>query len=343
MKIATRQIPAFLRHPDPEVCAVLVYGPDGGLVKERAAVLARTVVDDPDDPFRVGDLESDRLVDDPARLFDEAAAIALTGGRRLVRVRGATDRLGGLFASFLKDFRGDSFVVVSAGDLSARSTLRKAFESAKNGAALPCYADNAESLEALVRSVLKDAGLTIEADAMAYLQGVLGSDRQLSRRELEKLVLYMGGGEQPVRLSDVEACIGDSAAGNTTDLAFAAAGGRFRELDSMLDRCFQGGDNPVAVLRATANHLQRLHLVAGQRESGIDTAIKRLRPPVFFKYLGAFKAQASRWGENRLAAAMEIVMEAERDCKTTGMPAEAICRQALFRIARGARPPAGRG
>ena len=31
--------------------------------------------------------------------------------------------------------------------------------------------------------------------------------------------------------------------------------------------------------------------------------------------------------------AMEIILEAERACKTTGLPAEAVCSRALMRVA----------
>ena len=51
----------FVARPDPTAIAVLVYGPDEGLVRERAAALARTVVESPDDPFRIADMSGDAL------------------------------------------------------------------------------------------------------------------------------------------------------------------------------------------------------------------------------------------------------------------------------------------
>ncbi|MBT4488179.1 MAG: DNA polymerase III subunit delta, partial [Rhodospirillaceae bacterium] len=38
------------------------------------------------------------------------------------------------------------------------------------------------------------------------------------------------------------------------------------------------------------------------------------------------------------AQALAILTEAELDCKTTGLPAEAICGRALIRIANAAQP-----
>ena len=75
MKITGARIEAFLRNPDPKSVAVLVFGPDRGLVRERGATIARAVVDDPADPFRVVELSGGSLKSDPARLGDEAAAV----------------------------------------------------------------------------------------------------------------------------------------------------------------------------------------------------------------------------------------------------------------------------
>jgi len=211
VKIAAPRIAAFLERPDPAAVAVLVYGPDRGLVRERADLLARTVVAEADDPFRVADLSGAAINDDPARLNDEAAALALGGGRRLVRVRDAADAVAKIFDAFLDGPGGDALVVVEAGDLGPRSALRRVFEGAANAAALPCYADDARTLRQVINETLGRHGQTATPEALEYLAANLGSDRQVTRNELEKLALYKG---EPgtVELDDVLACVGDSAA-----------------------------------------------------------------------------------------------------------------------------------
>src|SRR5262245_64516462 len=106
MKIDARSLARFIKQPDPACQAVLVFGEDSGLVRERAEAIARTVVEDLADPFRVADLTGDTIADDPARLADEAAAMAMTGGRRVVRVRHVTPMvaksIADSFAGFLK-------------------------------------------------------------------------------------------------------------------------------------------------------------------------------------------------------------------------------------------------
>ena len=127
MKLQARAIDGFLRSPDPKIRAVLLYGPDTGLVRDRAMALGRTVVADLSDPFRVTEMLGRAVADDPARLADEAAALSFTGGRRLIRVREAEDNVTAAFTAFLADRTpGDSLVIVESGDLGNRSKLRTA-------------------------------------------------------------------------------------------------------------------------------------------------------------------------------------------------------------------------
>jgi DNA polymerase-3 subunit delta len=355
MKIAPRNAEAFARSPDPALRAILVYGPDAGLVRERVEALVEAVAEDPADPFRVSELGAREIVEDPARLGDEAAALSLSGGRRAVRLRQAGDDLAPHFKDFFATGRGEALVVVEAGDLPARSALRKIFEGAGAGAALACYRDDARSLPALIRETLGGFGLEATPDALAYLSANLGGDRQLSRRELEKLALYMdahdgggqvGGGQDKgaqntgaagarVELRDAEACVGDSAALSLEDLAFAVAGGEPAGAERALQRSLQEGGHPVGALGAVARHFQRLHLVRGRTARGetLEGSVKGLRPPVFWKRAESFKAQATAWPPAALARALERLLEAEAACKQSGAVPETICARTLLKIA----------
>ncbi len=338
MKITGAKAEGFLKNPPTAIRAILVYGPDGGLVRERANRLLMLAVPDLSDPFRVAELSPAILKDDPARLSDEAAALSLTGGRRAVVVRDAADSVAGPFQDFLARPIGDAMVVAEAGDLGPRSSLRKLFEGADNAAALPCYADEAESLRQVIAEELRADGLTATPDALAFLISHLGGDRRLTRSELRKLALYMGAPGQ-VRLEDAVACIGDTAALSMDDLSLSTADGDHATAQRVLDRLLREGGNAITVLRALSRHFQRLHLARGLTEQGksADQAMAALRPPVIFHAADRFRRQLGRWPTDRLGRALEMLIQAEADCKTTGMPTEAICSRTIMQLARAAR------
>ncbi len=339
MKI-TGRAEAFVANPDRKIRAVLIYGPDAGLVRERLNALTKAVAGSIDDAFRVAEFGADVLVGDPARLGDEAAALSLTGGRRVVRVRDAGDTLAQLFETFLESAGGDSVVLVTAGELSPRSKLRAAFEQADLGAALPCYTDNAESLDGVIRAALKAAGLQITPEALGWLSDRLGGDRELSRRELEKLVLYMGADTKrsggTVTEEDAVACIGDSAALGVDDLIFALGDGDQATVQRVFARLAAEGTSPVSILTSAARHLMRLHEARGRMAEGknAEQAAAMLRPPVFFKFKERFNGQTRRWNEALLARGLEVVMEAEMAAKSTDVPTEAVVERALMQLAQ---------
>lgn len=337
MKLSGAKAESFLKAPDAAMRAILVFGPDNGLVRERVTRLIKGVVPDVNDPFRVAELSPAILKDDPARLADEAAAMALTGGRRVVVVRDAGDTVSSLFQGFLTNPMGDALMVVEAGELGPRSSLRKLFEGADNAAALASYGDEGGSLAHVIQEELKAAGLTPEPDALAFLMENLGGDRRLTRAELQKLALYMGAPGR-VRLEDALACIGDTASLSMDDLALATADGDHATAQRVLDRLFREGTHAVAVLRALSRHFQRLHFAAGLMAQGksADAAMGSLKPPVIFKAADRFRRQLGRWPADRVGRALEVLIETEAECKTTGMPAEELCSRAVMQLARAA-------
>jgi len=299
-------------------------------------------VEDPSDPFRVAELTGPEIAEDSTRLYDEAAAMPLTGGRRVVRVRdadpsmppGAADAVVKAATSLLEDPPSDSLVIMQAGDLGARSSLRKIFESAGKGIAIPCYRDDARDLDRVFDEILGSRGITLAPDARAWLTYNLGSDRGITRAELEKLALYAGEGGR-IEFADAEACIGDSGQRNLDKVAFAAVGGNRRALDTELAACLDMGETAVGILRATARHLMRVHLAMAETAGGtpVKVALKKLQPPVFWKDEAEMGRQVQAWNMPRIGRAQEIVLEAERICKRTGMPDEAICGRALLQVA----------
>jgi DNA polymerase-3 subunit delta len=329
MKVKPANADRFAAKPDAGVRGVLVYGPDRGLVRERVGKLIRSVVADPEDPFRVAELTGDQLKKEPAVLPDEAAAMAFGGGQRVVIVRAPSEDTANTFRDFLADPAGDALVVVEAGDLDGRSKLRGAFEKAERGAALPCYRDEGRDLAGLIQEALKAHGLSVSREALDYLSQHLGADRGVTRSELEKLALYKGSGE--VQLEDARSCVGDSAALSLDDVAQATAEGDLAALERAFDRALAEGAQPIQPLRATANHFKRLHQVAGARD--VEQAVDKLRPPVFWKVKARFTAQAKAWTPALLGQTLDGLLEAEARCKTTGMPVESVAARELMRIA----------
>jgi DNA polymerase-3 subunit delta len=345
MKLSGAQAERFCKRPDPAQPVILVHGPDEGLVRERVERLIRTVLDDPRDPFRTSEVSVDQARSEPSCLADEARSLCLLGGRRVIRLRQANDHATAACRNLLALPAIEALVVVDAGELAAGSSLRRLIEGAPNAVALACYRDEGQDLAAFVDKELAARGLRPDSDARAWLLDHVGADRGVTRAELDKLALYLGGGadgaEHPPRatLHDVAAVVGDSAALGLDDLVHGAALGDFGALERCLERLLGEGEAPVRLVRAQANHFARLHRLAALVERGepLERVLERARPPIHFRRKSSVRAELRLWSAERAARALARLLEAEIACKTTGWPARALCREALFAACAAAR------
>lgn len=330
MRVDARQVDAFLR--DPGACrVVLLFGDDIGLIRERAEAIVRAVAGGLDDPFRIAELERD----DIARLPDEAAALPLTGGRRVVRLRDVTDAAATSAVQSVLASRAPAMVVIEGSGLSARTRLRSLLEAAPDGAAIGCYPEDARALGETIRGVLTAAGVQVDREALAWLTSQLGADRASTRAEIEKLALYAGAGGT-IDLAAAMICVGDLAGLSLDDALFAATEGDVSITDRALELAMAEGAAPVGVIRAGMLHLQRLHRARLAMDAGASAAdaTRAARPPVFFRRLGAFSRALGLWSSVMLTTALAGLAEAERACKRTAAPEGTICRNAVLAVAR---------
>jgi DNA polymerase-3 subunit delta len=339
VKLTAAQTTAFLKSPDAAIRVVLLYGPDAGLVGDRAKTLARLWIENLDDPFRVARLTQAQIADDPARLNDEMAALALGGGSRLIWVRAATDALAAPLAKALAERpQGDTRLLIEAGDLEKRSKLRALCESENDlVVALACYNEEGPQRLATINALLQAENLKASREVALLLSDTLPEDRGSLRSEMEKLILYVHG-KQEVTEEDVRAILQNEGAAEMDDLAMAVASGEAKRAALLLNRLFAEQTSSVALLRALQRHFMRLHIARGHCEDGLSPreAVGKLQPKIFWKQESAFTAQVQKWNVSKIEAILARLFEAEAAVKQTGAPDEALTAQLLLQIAHAA-------
>lgn len=340
MKLQFRDIEPFVAKPNPAARVVVVYGPDSGLVVERAQTIAKSQVKDLSDPFNVAMLTGDQIIGDPARLYDEAFAQSLMGGNRVVYIRDGADALSPIIKDYLKEPSPYTLVVIEAGELGTKSSLRALAEKAENAAAIPCYVEDERDLTRFIQGALKDSGFNIDRDALAALAGSLVGDRAVARGEFEKLLTYkLSDSDKVIRLADVEACQGDVRNRTFDELVHAVGMGDVPRMAASLAALTREQTAAVAILRTVQGHFRRLYQCHLKMEDGADpkAAMKSLNPPVFFKFEDQFITQLRRWPRHRIENLLNALNNVEAQTKQTAMPADTLTAQILLKTAMAAR------
>lgn len=245
----------------------LVYGPDKGLVSERAQSLAQKAGVKADDPFSFTRIDLADLQGDPGRLIDEVNSIGLFGGQKVVHVKGSgSDKLLADVIQAIDTGRiPENILIIEGGDLKKGSALRKACEGAKIAVAIPCYADDVKSLNALIDQELSQANLRITAEARSTLLDALGGDRVASRNELRKLALYCMG-EGQIEQEHVTDIIGDASAISTDDAVDCVLTGDLEGLHRAIQKIIHSKQPIFLVLQSCLRIFQMLDSMRAEME-----------------------------------------------------------------------------
>lgn len=339
--VKSSDVDRVIANPAPAYFIFLVFGPDTGLVRERVDALMRASVDDPCDPFALARIEGDELMANPARLVEEVHTVPLFGGRRAVLVKAGSRNIGPAVEAVVNTPSPECRVIIEAGNLTKSSPLRGLCEKAKVAAALPCYPDNERALASLIDEEMRANNLTIEPDARDELIALLGADRQASRNEIRKLVLYAQG-QKTIGLDDVIAVVADASQIALDGLVDAVFAGKAAEADNEFGKARASGSSPAAIVSAAIRQVANLHKMKLAIEGGdsIEFAMRRAAPPVHFSRERAVSEALRAWTPARLMRAMEQLSEASLDMRRNSPLAESIAQRMLLSLARNARKAA---
>jgi len=336
--VKANQAAAFLKSPEARFTAYLLFGPDQGLVNERAAGLAKLVASretPPGEIIRIDDLDLDA---DPDRIAIELLTLPMFGGRKVVRATAGRRINAALLKPLVDDKALAGTLIVEAGNLKADESLRTTFEKSPQAAAIGCYGDEDRDLDAVVREVLDQNRLTITPGARELLISRLGADRALSRGEVEKLALYAHGAGQ-ITEDDVDAVVGDAAELTIDRIAQASGMGDSRRAVAELSRALAAGESAQGIIAAIQRHFMRLHRLRASVEAGrsVEAAIAELRPPVHFKQKDSLATQCRAWRADTLDTALAGISSTARTARTSAALEVALAERLVLTLARLAR------
>lgn len=330
------EVQAWLAWPDARAQVVLLYGPDRGLVSERAKAFAERSGVALDDPFSVVRLDAAEA-DERGRLLDEARTVPMFSPRRLLWVRNVAAQKN--IADDVKEICAapppDAIVLIEAGELKKGVGIRSSVESSPSGMALPCYGDEGRDLDQLIDEVFGAEQIRIGLEARSALRRNLGGDRLASRGELRKLALYAAD-KSEVTADDVRLLTGDVSDLSLDDAIDAALEGRVRDFDVTFQRYAQAGGQTFPALSGMSRQLQALQLMRAALDDGRRTAteiIASARPPVFFARKKLMEAALRRFSAAFLQRAVERMQAAVLQTRRRPELAAALTRQALLGVA----------
>ncbi len=330
--LKAHEVARFLARPDLSEGIFLAYGPDGGLVRETAQRLIRQLSGDDPASANISVFDGPDLAADPALLLLEARSSSLFGGKRIIRVRNAGKALV-MPLTELRDDPGGTAIVLEADNLPPKDALRALVEAAKFGRAMPCYPDSDETLMTLMRETFNQAGIRTDNDVVPTLREILGNDREITRRELEKLTLYAAQSKSLTR-EDVLLLCADNGALVIDAILDATGGGHAEKLELAVNRALAANVNPQQLLAMLTNHFASLRRWRTEVDAGktARAVLDGLRPKPHFSRAGALEQQLRLWSDSALSTAGERLLQATAESRRRPALAEAVLRRVTLAL-----------
>ncbi len=271
---------------------------------------------------------------DPALLADATRAQGFFPGQRVAFVEDAGDGATAMIGAALVDWRaGDAVIVVTAGALAAKSSLRKLFETHPAAVAIGLYDDPPSRAE--IEADLARAGLpNVPAEAMADLVALSRAiDPGDFRQTVEKIALYKRGDATPLTAADIAACAPATLEAEVDDLIDLVAEGQMAAVSPLLKRLEGQGTTPVTLCIMAMRHFRALHSAASD-PGGAVAGLARARPPVFGPRRARMAQQAQGWGLHRLEEALDLMIATDLTLRSASRaPVMAVMERALIRLA----------
>ncbi len=336
MKPSKGNIGRAVDQPDPRHRFFLLFGPDNA----QARALGDRLVEALGASRFI--ISGGAIKSDPAMLPDEAGALSLFGGKRVVWVEPAGEDLVAGVTALFEAPPPESPVVAIAGDLKPSSALRKLAEASPSAVAIACYPPSDEEAARMVVEIGRRHGLEIGPEVAARVAAAGDNDRALVGQELAKLALYLDASPNAPRRLDhdaLDAVGADTNEGHVLRLADWALSGDIARLTEALAFLSPTGSEAIPVIRALQRRLlmlapARARVERGQAPGDVMAAMGK---SLFWRDKGLIGQLLPRWDAKRLAALSERVGGLERDLMFTPVPERGALGEELIAIARASR------
>ena len=336
MKAVKGAIGRAVDEPDPRVRFYLFHGTD----ESQSSALGDRLVT----ALKASKhgIAGGALRGDPALLADEAGAIDMFGGAKVIWVQPAGEEIVAAVEALLDAPASESPVVAIAGRLGKASGLLKLAESHELALSHVSYELDARDAERLVAELARTEGLRTQPGTAARIAEACANDRRMIAQELAKMALYLDASPNaPKDLgSDALDAIGAETGGDFLGIADLALAGDVHSLGDALSRMEAGGRDAIPIVRSLQRWLLmlapiRARIDAGERSQAVMTSVGK---SLFWKDKPKVERMLGLWDSAGLARVSERAGELERRLMRGDSPpaAEALGEE-LVAIARQAR------
>ena len=336
MKGNQKEIGSIIKSKKSLLKAIILYGPNTFFVDALYKKLCRALVDEEKEIFGSREFDAKEITGNSEGFYNETQSITFGLEKKYIKINMFGSEAGGAILDFLKSSQNDVCLIVKAGTLSPRSSLRKAAESSKSAIIVPFYEDDAVTLASFIRDRCEKNNFQISSDSCNEIINLCGLEGGRVNDSLERLMLYLETSEKrEINIENINQVLFDTNQSQMNELCANICLGKTRESQQILSRLILQGVTAPQFISALLVHFQKIHITGLKVLSGatLGAAIKEIKPPIFYKEIKSFQGQVENWGIKKTERALEILVETDLKTKTFNSLGESIVGDVVIRLA----------
>ena len=280
----------------------LFYGQNYGKVSECADLIKS--LNDVKKDFEVINLFSDEIrKENLSRIFLESSTPNIFGSKTFLCFHLNNEKNSKEIISFIsKRTSKDLIVVLKCNQLSPRSTLRSFFENNDDSISVACYEESEREKRIYIDNFLKSEGVKVSESIINLLSNNLSNQRLEIKSELEKMIILHQSSPETKSLQSSFSFISESLNNDDTRFIFSLVSKEKKGFVKNYNKFTDYGSDNIRLITYLLEHFFKLLVVKTKIKEGIDisSAIKQLKPPIFFKNLPEFKKQIYMFSTSEL-------------------------------------------
>lgn len=331
MKIAPKNIEEFIINVPKNIKAILLYGPDHGLINFRLSILKKT-------RNFTEKFNYDQIKNNPSLFLDSFKSFSLfdkdLSQEKIILIECNNSTLSTSCSDAIKKGEYQGLIIFYADGLTPDSNLRKFFETNNNTAAIPCYLDDSLSISRIIQQKFKQNNITYEAGLVPMLINYITTgDRFLILNEIEKIILFLGDKKHIVS-SDLKDYLILQEEVSFDKLCYKISLKQITHIEKLLTKLEHEGHNLVSISRMLVRHFTRIYQVKnliylGKTE---QQALTSLYPPVFFKQINDFSQSLRLWNEKELIDFLSKLNQIELTAKSKPSSANLMLKSTILSL-----------
>ena len=316
MKIENKNVISVIDNitTQQEFKAVLLYGEDDSSVLNKYNIILNNFINKKYEP---NDISQENIKNNPTYLSENffATSMFLTNTiytlRLIDKENEFTKYIETLFET--EEVKNvDNFLLITAGNLDTKSSLRKYAEKSKYIACIGCYEES--NPELFISNKLKEYGFVFNNSMVSYILQNVGTNTLMIQNEIEKLSLYKIG-NKTLTTEDLQDCIKDISNNKLDDFCNNFCSMYIQETIKIAKKLMNNGIDVITLTRVLIKYFLQLQKIKEYLKNGetIDNVFKYEK--IFWKQQNIIKNHLSKWNINNINKMLYGLLDLEKKIK----------------------------